>query len=212
MLDQYLTPAVKKIFLINVIVGILLIVFGSLTGGAFVLKFVLFFSLYPPMVLRGCIWQFVTYMFVHAEVMHLVFNMFVLWFFAPSLESSWGSRRFWSFYLITGAGAGLIHFGVSLLSGYEVGPLIGASGALYGVMLAFAAYNPDSIVLVWGVFPIKVKYLVAILAFMTFLSTASGRESSVSNLTHLSGLLVAYVYLALYHREWDIRRWQRRRW
>lgn len=214
MLDRHLTPAVKKIFIINVAIGVLSIVLGSLTLGGFRELLTHLLGLYPIYVLHGAVWQFATYMFVHVEVMHLLFNMLVLWFFAPDLENRWGTRRFWRFYLITGVGAGLVHFIVTMTilfstgSLYEAGPLIGASGALYGVMLAFAAYNPEAVILLYGVFPIKAKYLVAIMAFFTFLFTASGREGQVSNLTHLSGLVIAYVYLALYHRDWDIRHWQ----
>lgn len=213
-IDQHLTPAVKKVFLINVLLGLALIVLGVLSNGAFSFYFVRYFGLFPPLLIRGAVWQFLTYMFVHVTPMHLLFNMFVLWFFAPELEARWGSRRFWRFYLTTGVGAGVMHFVVTMLmlfvfhNPYELGPVIGASGALYGVMLAFAAYNPEAVVLFWGVFPIKVKYLVAIMIFLTFLSTAEGTQSGVSSLTHLSGLVIAYIYLSLHHRDWDIRHWQ----
>lgn len=214
-LDQFLTPAVKKIFIINVVIGLLSIVVGSLTMGSFTILLVRVLGLIPYYIIHyGCVWQFATYMFVHVQVMHLLFNMLVLWFFAPDLENRWGTRRFWKFYLTTGVGAGVLHFLVTMTifytSGrlYEAGPLIGASGALYGVMLAFAAYNPEAVILVYGVFPMKAKYLVALMAFMEFMFTASGNEGNVSNVTHLSGLVIAYIYLALYHKDWDIRHWQ----
>lgn len=213
-LDQFLTPAVKKIFIINVAVGLLSIVLGSLTMGGFSELLKWWLGLSPGYILHGAIWQFGTYMFVHLQVMHLLFNMLALWFFAPDLENRWGTRRFWKFYLITGIGAGLLHFVVTETIWvtshqlYEAGPLIGASGALYGVMLAFAAYNPEAVILVYGVFPMKAKYLVALMCFLEFMATASGNEGNVSNVTHLSGLVIAYIYLAIYHKEWDIRRWQ----
>lgn len=215
MLDRYLTPAVKKIFLINVILGLVLIVLVNSAGIGLAEGIVSFLALSPYYIIhRFYLWQFVTYMFVHFEIWHLLFNMMVLWFFAPDLEQRWGTRRFWRFYLITGTGAGLLHFIVSmaLLFGfhqrYETGFLVGASGALYGVMLAFAAYNPEALLLVWGVFPIKAKYLMAIMIFAEFMFTASGTGRGVSNLTHLSGLLIAYIWLSLYHRDWDIRHWR----
>lgn len=212
-IDQHLTPAVKKIFLINVGVGLSLIVLGVFSS-LFIDYFVAFFGLFRPFLFMGCVWQFLTYMFIHVSPMHLLFNMLVLWFFAPELEGRWGSRRFWRFYLTVGVGAGVLHFVVTVLLkysagiDYELAPLIGASGALYGVMLAFAAYNPEAVVLFWGIFPIKVKYLVGIMIFLTFLATADGRQSGVSNLTHLSGLVIAYVYLSRFHRDWDIRTWR----
>lgn len=214
VLDRYLTPAVKTIFLINVGVTLLLIVMGTLTGGRLVDLAVNTFSLTPWYVIHGAVWQFVTYMFLQVEVMHVVFNMLGLWLFAPDLEQRWGTRRFWRFYLITGTGAGVIHFVVTMLlllifhRHYELGPLLGASGAIYGVILVYAAYNPESMILLWGVVPIKAKYFALIMGVLTFTSTASGQESSISNLTHLAGLLVAYVYVSIYHREWNIRRWR----
>lgn len=221
-LDQRLTPAVKKIFVINVAVWVVLILLNVITNllslGDFSWLVERLVSLTPYFAMRGCVWQFVTYMFVHIEPMHLFFNMLILWFFAPDLEVNWGTRRFWWFYMTTGVGAGLVYFIVQVARFYSnsygnpeiFNPMLGASGALYGVMLAFAAYNPEAIVLVFGIFPIKVKYLVAIMAFLTFIDTAGGghRNPGVANLTHLSGLVIAYIYLAQYHRDWDIRHWR----
>ena len=208
MLDRFLTPAVKTIFLINVVITLALIILGSIAPG-FIEIFLYYFAQSPWLsVKHGFIWQFVTYMFVHVEIMHLVFNMLALWFFAPPLEERWGTKTFWRFYLTTGVGAGVLHAVIALLTGYEMAPIIGASGAIYGVLLAYAAYYPDSVMLIYGVFPMKAKHVVIMNIFLIFLFTSSGRGGNVSNLTHLTGLGVAYVFLALRHKSWDIRRWQ----
>ena len=149
-------------------------------------------------------------MFVHFEFWHLFVNMLGLFFFAPALERRWGSRTFWKFYMIAGIGAGVMHAIISLV--FQLPELrayiIGASGAIYAVLLAFAAYYPNQPVYVYGVLPIKVKYLMIMFVVLAFFSTAGGLNSGISNLTHLTGLGVGYVWLALRHHDWDIRRWQ----
>lgn len=210
MLDRFLTPAVKTILIINVVVTLLLIIFliifPRLTNTA------VFLLAQAPeySIKRGFLWQFLTYMFIHVEPFHMIVNMLVLWFFGPPLERDWGTRRFWKFYLIVGIGAGILHAIVALTTGREASNyIIGASGAIYGVLLAFAAYYPNQTVYLWMVFPIKVKYLVIVLGLFTFLATAGGSGAgNVSNLTHLTGLIVAYGYLAHYHGTWDIKRWR----
>lgn len=208
MLNRFLTPAVKQILLINVVVFLGLLIFGSLAPD-FDFHFIrLFGESATYSIKKGYIWQFLTYMFIHLEVLHLAFNMLVLWWAAPPLEERWGTKGFWTFYLTVGVGAGIVHALISLLTGFESGPVIGASGALYGVMLAYAAYYPESIVYVWGVFPMKIKHLMIIAVILEFMATSGGSRGGVSNLTHLSGLAIAYVFLSIRHKSWDIRRWQ----
>jgi membrane associated rhomboid family serine protease len=211
MLDRFLTPAVKIILVVNVAVFMALLVMGTFSR-SFVGTAVMLFGQYPIYSLKRLfLWQFVTYMFVHIDVMHVFFNMATLWFFAPALENRWGSAYFWRFYLITGAGAGVFHAIIALLTHHELVPVIGASGAIFGVMLAYAAYFPDQTVWIWGAFPMKIKHLMILMALFGFLAMASGREGDVSNLTHLSGLAVAYGLLGLRHKNWDVRVWRWKR-
>lgn len=207
-LDQFLTPAVKTIFLINVVIFLALNIVGifnwQLVG--FIIDRL---AQYPALSLGHLyVWQFLTYMFVQVGVFHILFNMMTLWFFAPALENRWGSRAFWKFYLTVGVLGAVAQAVLALtLVPQEDVPIIGASGAIMGVLLAYAAYRPNDIV-IFFVFPMKVKYLVILLCAIAFFSTTSGREAGVSNLTHLCGLGVAYVWLAIHHRDWDIRHWQ----
>ncbi len=212
-LSRHLSPAAKTIFLINCGV-FLFFIFARLVPGvgesySLADNVALLVANTPRLALgRFMIWQIVTYMFVHFDPFHLFFNMLVLWFFAPSLERRWGTLRFWNFYLVVGAGAGFLYALFGLFSAGGSIPVIGASGALYGVLLAFAAYYPNARVYVWGIFPIAIKYLVGIVVLFDLFSTLSQRATGISYLTHICGFAIAFLYLTRYHRTSDITRWR----
>jgi membrane associated rhomboid family serine protease len=157
-------------------------------------------GLVPVFVLhRLWIWQLVTYMFLHGGIFHIVFNMLALWMFGAELERMWGTRYFLKFYFVTGVGAGLLTVLFSLLP-FEFAQqvqrsiVIGASGAIYGLLLAFAMYFPDRPIYMYFLFPIPAKVFVAIMGGIAFLSSL-GDAGGVANATHLGGLLVAYLFL-----------------
>ena len=205
-LSRHLTPAVKTIFLINVGVFLTIQILWSFAP-ELKFRFVELAWEDPQVSLRRFrIWQFLTYMFVHEQGFHILFNMIILWFFSPELEHRWGTRRFWAFYLITGIGAGFFHSAVGMISTRDVLPIIGASGAIYGVMLAYAAYFPNRTVLVWGILPVLMKYLIAFIVIMDLMMLRA--DDGVSHFTHLAGGVVAFAYLARYHRTTDVTRWR----
>jgi rhomboid family protein len=146
------------------------------------------------------IWQLVTYMFIHVSVFHIVFNMLALWMFGAELERVWGTREFLRFYFVTGIGAAVL---TVLLSLVPYGPtaslyasdIIGASGAVYGLLLAYALYFPNRPIYMYFVFPIPARIFVVIMGALAFFSSMSENGGGVANATHLGGLLVAYVYL-----------------
>ena len=145
------------------------------------------------------IWQLATYMFLHGGVFHLVFNMLALWMFGTDLERRWGTRFFLKFYAVTGVGAAVLTVLFSLLPFAPAQQLlranvIGASGAIYGLLLAYALYFPDRQIYMYFVFPIPVRVFVAIIGTIAFLSSL-GDSGGVASATHLGGLAVAYVYL-----------------
>ena len=145
------------------------------------------------------LWQLVTYMFLHGGIFHIVFNMLALWMFGAELERMWGTRYFLKFYLATGIGAGVLTVLFSLLPlGFarqlQYANVIGASGAIYGLLLAYALYFPDRPIYMYFVFPIPAKIFVAIMGGIAFLSSLS-EAGGVANATHLGGLLVGYVFL-----------------
>src|SRR5580704_1453482 len=146
------------------------------------------------------LWQLVTYMFIHAGVLHILFNMLMLWFLGAELERLWGTRFFVKFYFVCGIGAGVLTVLLSLL---PYGPLaqlytsdiIGASGAVYGLLLAYGLYFPDRPIYMYFVFPIPARIFVIILGALAFFSSFSDNGDGLANATHLGGLIVAYVYL-----------------
>ena len=139
------------------------------------------------------IWQPLTYMFIHGDFFHLFMNMFVLWMFGSEMESIWGSRGFLKYYFITGIGSGLIWLLLNISNPFSV--LIGASGAIYGVLLAYGLMFPNRKVLIYFLFPIKVKYFVLLLGVIAFISSIGDTGSNISHLTHLSGMLIGFIYL-----------------
>jgi membrane associated rhomboid family serine protease len=151
-------------------------------------------------VQKGWIWQLFTYMFVHAGPMHLLFNMLTLWMFGTELERIWGTKFFVKFYFVTGIGAGLLTLLASLLPFRSLSQMygwniVGASGAIYGLLLAYAVYFPNRLIYMYLVFPIPSRLFVVIMGALAFLTSMSANGGGVASATHLGGLLVAYVYL-----------------
>jgi len=148
-------------------------------------------------VTEGAWWQVVTYMYVHGDVSHILFNMLGLFFFGTAVEEEVGSWEFLAFYHVTGILAGLASLGIYWLTGqYEV-YLLGASGAVFAVTLAFAAYRPHARVLVFFVIPLRARSLVILYAAFEVFSQIFNPYGGVAHLTHLAGFLFAYLYLLL---------------
>jgi len=160
---------------------------GVLSGLALVPTLVVYkFPLY--------VWQLFTYMFLHGGIGHLLFNMLALWMFGLPLEQTWGTRRFLKYYFLCGIGAGICDTLVNVALG-RLTSTIGASGGIYGLLLAFGVLFPDTTVLMSFLFPIKAKYLVMIYAAIALLSALGSGNSGVSNVAHLGGMLFGLLYL-----------------
>jgi membrane associated rhomboid family serine protease len=127
--------------------------------------------------------------------MHILFNMLPLWFFGRDLEDIWGTRRFLQFYFFCGIGAGLVVVLANYLFGNPRIPTVGASGAIYGILLVAAVLWPDRIIIFY-IFPIKLKYFVMLLGAIAFFSL-NNLNSGVSDVAHLSGMLFGYVFLKM---------------
>lgn len=174
-----------------------------LTGSIFFLQAILhrvlgiylesLFGLVPYLVIhRLYLWQPFTYLFLHGGLFHLAFNLLVLWMFGCELERVWGRRLFLKYYFLCGIGAGLF---VALLSPSSPIPTIGASAALYGILLAYGLLFPNRQILLWFLFPIRAKHFVLVIGAIAFYSTLTLPGSGVSHMAHLSGLLIGYLYL-----------------
>ena len=140
-------------------------------------------------------WTIVTYMVVHAGFGHVFFNMLALFFFGPPLERTWGSREFITYYLVCGIGGALA--ALLLVNIVGVAPMVGASAAVFGILLAFAMTWPDAPIYLWFLLPIKAKYFVGFLALLTFYSTfSSGRAAGgTAHWAHLGGLVAGWLWL-----------------
>jgi membrane associated rhomboid family serine protease len=184
-----MTPAVKWLIIANVVMFVVKLAYSPITD---------FLGLVPKFVVeRQWLWQVATYLFLHEGPLHILFNMLGIWMFGVELERRWGTRQFVKYYAITGIGAGLTVIAVGLLpldwafATYH-SATIGASGALYGLLVAFAFYYPDRPLLMFFLFPVPAKYFVMIVGAMAFLSAPQNR---VSESAHLGGLVIGYLYL-----------------
>ncbi len=156
-----------------------------------------FLYLHPRAVVSHfAIWQLVSYMFLHSlgSPMHIVFNMLALWMFGAPVEQTWGTSRFVRYYLICGVGGGITQVVANMLFGNPDQFVLGASGAVYGLLLAFGMLFPNQEVLFSMLFPIKAKYLVMIFGAIAFLGSFQG-ENAVSNLAHLGGMIFGFFYM-----------------
>jgi membrane associated rhomboid family serine protease len=152
-------------------------------------------ELVPVQVVKSFyIWQLATYMFLHGGLWHILWNMLTLWMFGVQLEQTWRTERFLRFYLLCGVGAGVCVVLMAYLFGDPRVATIGASGAIFGVLAASAALWPDSIILAFFFFPMKMKYFVMIIGAITFYNSFDP-NSPVSDIAHLSGLLFGLLYV-----------------
>lgn len=164
-----------------------------------------YFSLIPLSGLGGSVgnqivewsfypWQLVTYQFMHGSFSHIFFNMFSLWMFGIEIENHWGSKKFLYFYLLCGIVAGLFHLILSpVLSGLSA-PTIGASGAIYGVLTAFAILFPNRLIFLYFFIPVKAKYFVTFMIVMEFMVVDSA-SSGIAHLAHLGGALAGLIFI-----------------
>lgn len=187
-----LTPAVKALIIANVAMFVLTAVMPRLS---------ILLGLVPAAVFgQLAVWQPVTYAFLHLDLMHLVFNMLALWMFGVELERLWGTQGFGIYYAICGVGAAATTLLVSLLpfdatSAIYYTNTIGASGAVYGLLFAWARYFPSRQVLMFFVFPVPARVFVIIMGAMSLYLAVSSSGSGVAHFAHLGGFVAGWLYL-----------------
>lgn len=185
------TPDGVKLLLLANIAVFLLQEFGL---GTFLAEW---FAVIPAMVVtRLALWQVVSYMFLHGGLLHIGFNMLMLWMFGRELEWTWGRQRFLQYYFFCGIGAGICIVLTNYLFGNPNSYTIGASGAVYGLLLASAMLWPDREVLIYFLFPIKMKYLVGLLGLFALFGSTN-LNSTTSNIGHLGGLLAGFLFFRM---------------
>ena len=204
------TPAVRAL-IITCVVAFLLEIFDRIAGGPSIIDR---FGLAPALVThKFYLWQLVTYIFLHDDQQwfHILFNMLGLWMFGSELERLWGSRQFLKFFFLCGIGAGVL---TVLLSPNSIAHTIGASGAIYGILAAYAILFPKRIIY-FIIFPIQARWFVLILGAMALLSSISATGSGVAHIAHLGGMLFGFAYLKggrlFSDVKWRYDRWQRNR-
>jgi membrane associated rhomboid family serine protease len=191
------TPVVRNLIIINIVVFLL---------QQLIPTFTYFLALYDLQSGYFKPYQFFTYMFAHGGFMHIFFNMLALASFAPILESYWGEKKFLIFYLATGIGAGVIYTAVNFfLFPGAVGSMLGASGALYGILMAFGMVFPNlEIMLLFPPVPLKAKYMVFVMGFITY---AMDRSGTVAHLAHFGGAFVAFLIITAWKSQGKNRGW-----
>jgi len=192
-------PVIKNLLIINGVVFFLqLILDNTIEGRIFLNKWLAL----NPININGYIdwpfnfqvWQLITYQFMHGGFSHILFNMFALWMFGSSIENVFGSKKFLIFYLLAGTSAGLLHLFVSPLLGGGTAVTIGASGSVYGVLIAYALFFPDNLIFLYFLIPVKAKYLIGFLIVIEFLAIDSA-SSGVAHLAHLGGALFGFLFI-----------------
>lgn len=198
---SFFPPVIKNLLIINAIVFLIQVLGERIaTSSGYTISLLLtkyfalipfgheFWNFYP--------WQLVTYQFMHGSFSHILFNMFSLWMFGIEIENYWGSKKFLYFYLLSGVVAGLCHLLISPIVGGIAAPTIGASGAVYGVLAAFALLFPNRLIFLYFFIPIKAKYLVTFLIVMEFMLIDSA-SSGIAHLAHLGGALTGLLFILL---------------
>jgi membrane associated rhomboid family serine protease len=192
------TRAVKIIIIINVAIFFFLLI-GNLVVSGLQSIAVGWFGLIPGFVTHGFIWQLVTYAFLHAGILHILFNMLGLWMFGSQFEMDWGSKQFVEFYLFCVIGAALVTVAVSYTGFMGVTPLIptvGASGGIYGILMAYGMLYGNREVFMFPLpFMIKAKYMVGIIILLLLASTLTPGPTGVANFAHLGGLIFGFLYV-----------------
>jgi membrane associated rhomboid family serine protease len=189
------TPAVRGIIVANVAAFLLTFLSPNVVIGTF--------GLVPQAVIEhGRVWQLVTYLFLHSptSITHILFNMLAVWMFGVDLERRWGARGFLTYYFVTGVGAGVCTVLVTCLpfagaeSSYHA-VTIGASGAVYGLLIAWGLLFPGRQILFMLLFPLSARVYVVLMGAIAFLAAVTATDNGVANVAHLSGLLIGWLYL-----------------
>jgi membrane associated rhomboid family serine protease len=188
VVDFLTGSVVNQIIIINVIIFVMEMILVRTS-------FVEMFGLTPRLVVtKGYVWQMITYMFLHGGIWHLALNMFIIWMFGTPLEGVWGGNRFLNYYVVCGLGGAALSFLFSFNT-----TVIGASGAGYGILLAYAVLFPYAEIYVWGILPVRARTLVIFMTIIEFASGISGGDG-IAHFAHLGGMAAGFIYLRGAHR------------
>ena len=186
-MNRHSTPVVKWLIYISFAVFLVTLVFP---------KDVVYWLGSSPSttVMQGRVWTLVTSAFVHGGLMHIALNLLFVYFMGPRIEQRWGSATFFRFFLVTAIGSDCAELGVAMLRGQMEMFGFGMSGVVFGIFLAWFLYYPEETFYLYFVFPIKIKYLVPLLAVIELFSSV-GPQDGVAHLAHLGGIVFAYIFI-----------------
>lgn len=188
-------PAIKHLLILN---GLLFVALTTPVIGQYLFAYG---ALWPVGSSNFYPWQLVSYMFLHGGIGHIFFNLFALWMFGQAIERQWGTERFTFYYFITGIGAALLQLWVNT----NGAPTIGASGAVYGILLAFGMMYPERpIFLILFPVPIKAKYFVAGYGAIELINGLSRTNSGVAHFAHLGGMVVGFIVIKYWQKRNEI--------
>jgi membrane associated rhomboid family serine protease len=193
---SFFPPVIKALLIIN---GLMWLFFGVFLP-AFTFQNVPIFVIFReylelwPLGTNFWPWQLVTYMFLHGGFWHIFFNMLMLWMFGMELEHTWGSAKFLLYYLLCGVGAGVANLLVAPLLG-QVAPTVGASGAVFGILIAFGMLWPDRPIYVYFLLPIRAKYFIAASIGIELITGVTGSSDGVAHVAHLGGAAVGFFFI-----------------
>lgn len=186
------TPLVRTLIIINVAVFLLQSLFANLGVTQLMSLWDINSDYFRP-------YQFFTYMFAHGSFTHILFNMIAFASFAPILEGYWGDKKFLTFYIATGMGAGVIYAAFNFFFPGNGGYMLGASGAIYGILMAFGMLFPNmELMLLFPPIPIKAKYMVFLMGFITY---ALDRSGTVAHLAHFGGAFIAFLLISYWRTQ-----------
>ena len=191
---RYLPPAIKNLLIINIIVFL-----GTELIGEPMYRLFALFPIGSPLFRW---WQFVTHMFMHGNFAHIFFNMWSLIVFGPLLERLWGSKKFLIFYFVCGLGAALCHELVQMTQPLSNIPTVGASGAIYGLLLGFGMLYPNYVLtLVFPPVSLKAKWFVVIFAAIELVTGILGTSDGVAHFAHLGGMLFGLILILIWKKQ-----------
>ncbi len=197
---SFFPPVIKNLLIINCVVFFIQIVGEQVRiapGLYFSDVIIKYFALIPIEGIGSASfypWQLITYQFMHGGFAHIFFNMFSLWMFGMEIENMWGSKKFLYYYLLCGISAGIFHLSLSPLLTGGTGPTIGASGAIFGVLVAFGMIFPNRYIFLYFLVPVKAKYLIAFFILIEIFAI-NNAAPAVAHLAHLGGALAGFLFI-----------------
>lgn len=197
---SFFPPVIKNLIILNVAIYILQLITqetGFMVGAVSLGQwFAETFYLWPVTSSNFQIWQIISYMFLHGSFTHILFNMLMLWMFGMEVENTWGSRNFLIFYFTCGIAAAFANLFIAPIFA-PAGPTIGASGGVYGVLVAFAMMFPNRYIYIYFLLPVKAKYLITVLVAFELYNGITSSIDGIAHMAHLGGAFVAAIWVLL---------------